>query len=367
MFPRTTTAILQVHSDEVWDVEWSHNGKFLASASKDKNIIMWSVGVCVVSTSDTHLQGRLFAVACLTWPPDDTILLSSSEHYIEIWSTETGICIRTIEAHTETVSALAWVPDGSGFISGITPIRITDLAVSPDFTRLVTVGMSARDPILPTPTPDDPHTPEHLMIIYDLTTKQPEFTVSLGGELTSVKISSDSQYALVNHAPGIPLRDLFTGRVARKYTGQRQCRHIVRSCFGGMDGNFVVSGSEDGNVYVWHRDRAIFLDVLTGHGSGSVNSVAWNPRNTQIFASCSDDFTIRLWESSGSGADAESSSGLAHRTADEQSHESASSEKGDIDLHIHITPERPFPGLSLARHFLGQGSTTNADSPRGHV
>jgi WD40 repeat protein len=78
----------------------------------------------------------------------------------------------------------------------------------------------------------------------------------------------------------------------------------------------------DGNVYIWHRDRAILLDVLPGHGSGSVNSVAWNPRNPQMFASCSDDFTIHLWEPSGSGADAESSSGLARRTTYEQSHES---------------------------------------------
>ena len=38
--------------------------------------------------------------------------------------------------------------------------------------------------------------------------------------------------------------DLSTGRVARKYEGQIQRLHVIRSCFGGIDGNLVVSGSE---------------------------------------------------------------------------------------------------------------------------
>ena len=55
MYPRITTTILQVHSDEVWDLEWSHDGKLLASASKDKSVIIWSVqvGVGVISPLDS--------------------------------------------------------------------------------------------------------------------------------------------------------------------------------------------------------------------------------------------------------------------------------------------------------------------------
>jgi WD40 repeat protein len=52
----------------------------------------------------------------------------------------------------------------------------------------------------------------------------------------------------------------------------------------------------DGNIYIWHQNTGSLMQVLNGHGSGSVNSVAWNPQNDRVLASCSDDHTIRVWE-----------------------------------------------------------------------
>lgn len=58
----------------------------------------------------------------------------------------------------------------------------------------------------------------------------------------------------------------------------------------------MLPSNTDGNVYIWHRDSGELLEVLSGHGNGSVNAVAWNPQNERMFASCSDDSTIRIWE-----------------------------------------------------------------------
>jgi len=71
-------------------------------------------------------------------------------------------------------------------------------------------------------------------------------------------------------------------------------RYIIRSTMGGAGCGFVASGSENGNVYIWHRESGELLNVLKGH-SGTVNTVAWNPRDHYMLASAADDHTIRIW------------------------------------------------------------------------
>jgi len=49
----------------------------------------------------------------------------------------------------------------------------------------------------------------------------------------------------------IHLWDLEEKQLIHKYTGQKQGRFVIRSCFGGLNQNFIVSGSE--GIYLYNK------------------------------------------------------------------------------------------------------------------
>jgi WD40 repeat protein len=51
---------------------------------------------------------------------------------------------------------------------------------------------------------------------------------------------------------------------------------------------------------VYHRGTGKLLERLSGH-EGPINSVAWHPTHHALFASASDDSTVRIWTPSDIG------------------------------------------------------------------
>ncbi|CAE6467768.1 unnamed protein product [Rhizoctonia solani] len=127
-FPTLTTHILAEHLDEVWRLEWSHDGRFLASASQDKTAIIWKISHLQPDSDPTTreclaervLSGHECPVNALAWSPNDKILLTSAEHIIKMWDVSTGVSLRDLQndSHTDMITCLVWLPDGTGFVSG---------------------------------------------------------------------------------------------------------------------------------------------------------------------------------------------------------------------------------------------------------
>ncbi|ORX90072.1 WD40 repeat-like protein [Basidiobolus meristosporus CBS 931.73] len=291
-FPGVTKHVFEGHLDEVWYVTFSHDGKYIASASKDKTTIIWSVErKCAVHV----LEGHEERVCYLAWSPDDTMLLSCyNDGQVTLWNTKTGKCIRSFEGHTE-VAACEWLPGNEHFVTGSCDKnmflwdihghilhkwigdRINGLAISNDGTRMVTICHDKK------------------IHIYDMETRSEIDFITEDGDMTTVRLSDDGRYVIVNLGTiqEIHLWDIVEKKLVRQFVGFKQGRFIIRSCMGGHGQTYIASGSEDGSIYVWHRDHGALIETLVGH-SATVNCVHWNPANPYMFASASDDHTIRL-------------------------------------------------------------------------
>eukprot|EP00325_Prymnesiales_sp_UTEX-LB-985_P018767 CAMPEP_0174757914 /NCGR_PEP_ID=MMETSP1094-20130205/107499_1 /TAXON_ID=156173 /ORGANISM="Chrysochromulina brevifilum, Strain UTEX LB 985" /LENGTH=556 /DNA_ID=CAMNT_0015963833 /DNA_START=42 /DNA_END=1712 /DNA_ORIENTATION=+ len=302
--PCETRLVLDRHDDEVWLVVFSHNGLLLASASQDSLVVVWEVAQSSMPQRST-LCGHTDALCHLAWSPDDSRLLTCShDQLLMLWDSSSGKCIQTYRKHTESVVSCAWLPRGLHFISAAADKvvllwsvcgevlqrwhgpRVYDLAVPPSGEMLM---LTCEREILCCPLDQGTDAEQQPLIRVGS-----EAVLREGDAVTSLAISSDSRHLLVNMAcEEVHLWDSREGALLHRYRGHKQGRFVIRSCFGGSDESLVISGSEDSQVYVWHRYSEVLLHTLPGH-SGSVNAVAWSPRGG-MFASASDDHTVRVW------------------------------------------------------------------------
>ncbi|OWM73263.1 hypothetical protein CDL15_Pgr001377 [Punica granatum] len=297
--PSRTLQVLQVHNDEVWFLQFSHNGKYLASSSTDRTAIIWEVDPHGELSLKHKLCGHQKPVSSVSWSPDDSQLLTCGvEENVRRWDVSSGKCLSVYEKAGNGFVSCRWFPDGKWMCFGANDksicmwdlegkelecwkgqrtLRISDLEVTSDGKQIISICR------------------ETAILLLNREAKV-ERLIEEDQTITSFSLSQDNRYLLVNLLnEEIHLWDI-QGEVklVAKYKGHKRSRFVIRSCFGGLEQAFIASGSEDSQVYIWHRGSGELIEALPGH-SGAVNCVAWNPTNSHMLASASDDRTIRIW------------------------------------------------------------------------
>ncbi|KAA8544800.1 hypothetical protein F0562_019609 [Nyssa sinensis] len=291
--------VLKEHSDEVWVLRFSHNGKYLASSSRDQSAIIWEVNVNGSVSLKHRLSCHQKPVSHVCWSPDDHQLLTCGvEEAVRLWDVSSGECLHVYEKDGLGLLSCAWSPDGKWILSGITDksicmwdldgkelecwkgqrtLRISDLEVTSDGKRIITICR------------------ESAILLFNWETKTEKF-IEEDQTITSFLLSGDDKFLLVSLLnQEIHLWNIEDDiKLIAKYKGHKRSRFVVRCCFGGLEQAFVASGSEDSQVYIWQRSSGELIEALSGH-SGAVNCVSWNPANPHMLASASDDRTIRIW------------------------------------------------------------------------
>jgi len=284
-------------AEEVWQIRFSPDGKRLASCGTEKAINIWDVERF---TLVTQLEGHAKAgIGDVAWSPDGKYLVSCGfDRSWKLWDTNTGECLKVADTFEEPVSSCVWTDDGQTFVTGsldkAKPLctwdiqgnclhtwtkshRTCDIALSPDQHWLVAM------------------TEQKQLHVYNFATRSHVYELSLTNRPTSISISADSRHMLVNKTDHeAVLIDIETRETVQKYTGQKGGQYTIRSDFGGANENFVICGSDDGHVFVWHKITGTLVHEAEAH-QPRCNAVAWHPTDPCMFATCGDDNRVKIW------------------------------------------------------------------------
>jgi WD40 repeat protein len=122
------------HHGFVFSVQFSPDGKILASGGADRRIRLWNTDTGkIIYTLDGHQE----SVRALEFMPNGKILISAgADRTIRFWDLDGKQLLKTVEAHEQAIHALAISRDGRSIVSGSTDrtVQVRQLGTSTHHT-----------------------------------------------------------------------------------------------------------------------------------------------------------------------------------------------------------------------------------------
>lgn len=301
------------HSDKIYNVVYSPDGKFLASASKDGTVKIWDVNnlsvlktLKVVDDLDAHGGYGAFGAA---YSPDGKLLaVVAADGRLTVWDVTTWQLKYQVAAHQGIIYGVAYSHDGKYIATGgeDSVARVWDAAsgkkvydLSGDKgnkTGIQAVVFSKDDSILFTGGDEDKS-----VYAWDIKTGQFSYTLSNSGSSNTINglaVSPDGrQLASSGSDRLIRLWNLDTKSFTMEIPGHADWVYGMAYT---VDGKQLISASADRTIRIWDVAYGRNDMVLTG-ATDQVFWVSVDP-NGRYLTSASADNLIRVWDISVRGS-----------------------------------------------------------------
>ncbi|RMZ81143.1 hypothetical protein DV738_g2458, partial [Chaetothyriales sp. CBS 135597] len=273
------------HNGEVFALRFERSGRFLASGSMDRSILLWNT----YGENENYgvLTGHRGAVLDLQWSRDSRIIFSASADMTAAsWDLETGLRIRKHVGHEEVINSLdvarrgnellltgsddgtigIWDPRQKAAVNYIeTEFPITAVALAEQGHEIYSGGI------------------DNDIKVWDA--RKLALTYTLSGHtdtVTSLQVSPDGQTLLSNsHDSTVRTWDIrpfaAVNRALQTYDGAPAGmeKNLIKASWA-PDGNRICAGAGDRTAVVWDAKTTKLLYKLPGH-KGTVNDVRFCP------------------------------------------------------------------------------------------
>jgi len=289
-------AVLEGHTDRVWDAEFSPDGKVIISGSVDDTLRLWNAEqLRLVRT----MLGHPFPVLNLKYAPNGAyIVTGSTDGVLRLWDVATGRLYKSLEGHTGWITGLDISRDGKWMASCAedSTVRLWRLPQGTP-AQIIDEGMTGLQSVA--------FSPDSFSIAWGEGDGMIRLRTVSGVWLQSMKVSSYSILTVVFSPDGSLLASGDADGVIRIWQVKdgtlsqtlRAHTDAVNDLAFSPDGQWLVSASEDNTLRLWQSDGANFLAqpvmIFKGH-VGSVASVDFSPVDLLV-VSGSEDGSLRLW------------------------------------------------------------------------
>lgn len=240
----------QSHTDIIWDVAFSADGKQLATASKDGLIKLWEIPSGKLrATIEAHADG----VRAVEFSPRGMLVSGGNDRCVKVWSSVTGGEIATFQGHEHAVLDVAIQADGETILSASRDGRVKEWSLS---DRDQPIVVANRMPL------------ECLDLFH-------------GGDFVA---------ATGNDCNDVTVWELATGQIKANFTGQLDLAFHVKVA---PDGNSIVSGTWDGTFTTWDfaSGKSVAQKLPIVINENPMPAVAISPNARRVAAGCPDGKT----------------------------------------------------------------------------